>query len=456
MTRRRLFGPTVLIVALLAFLSAGCGQYEGVHGSALGAQDPTGTLGGPSTTGGSDPSGTATSPGSPIGGPGTVTGPATGPTSVAVATGPYKGEIGVTKDSITLSFIYPRGGPYQVLTTNWEPAIMSAIRTINDAGGIHGRRLVFAGCDDGYTNASQALACAKQWEGKAFGFNTAGIQSSSVIAPYANQKGVPTIVGNVDKATALKARYVFTPTTYMETEASILPSFIKNRLHKADLNIGVIYQTTPQLAVIRHHFKTAAEALGMKVVIEQPIEENPPTCVNEATNVRNATAKLVVMFSAPVAAARCLQDSRTIGFNATWTGVGATWNFTITNQASGGLTNGIEMISNTRTLESPEGQRFAAAVRKYYPNDEDAAGDDLAFVPWGQVFLWAEGLRRAGPNLTREGFIRAMETLRGWDGGIFAPLTFGPGDRSVSASTIVIKAADLRWSTIDAVWRKTY
>jgi branched-chain amino acid transport system substrate-binding protein len=330
------------------------------------------------------------------------------------------------------------------------------MRTINDAGGIHGRRLEFVGCDDGYTNASLALACAKSMEGQAFGLNTFGLQSSTVIAPYANDHRIATIVGNIDKATALKLRYVFAPSTYLETSATILPSFIKNRLNKGNEKIGVIYQTTPQIAVIRHHFKAAAAKLGQTVVIEQPIEENPPTCINEASNVQDAQAKVVVIFSAPVAAARCLQDSKTIGFNPTWTGVGASWNFNITNQASGGTTNGIQMLANTRTLESPEGQRYRAATRKYYPNDDDAGSDDLAFLGWGQTFLWAEALRRAGPNLTREGFVRAMESLRGWDGGQFSPLTFGPGDRRCSDFTIVIKAEDLQWKTTDALWRRSY
>jgi len=40
--------------------------------------------------------------------------------------------------------------------------------------------------------------------------------------------------------------------------------------------------------------------------------------------------------------------------------------------------------------------------------------------------LIVEGLRRAGPNPTRSGFREALESLRNFDLGIGAPLSFGP------------------------------
>ena len=40
-----------------------------------------------------------------------------------------------------------------------------------------------------------------------------------------------------------------------------------------------------------------------------------------------------------------------------------------------------------------------------------------------------EGLKRAGRNLTREGYVEAMEGIRNWvpEGLKWAPITFGPG-----------------------------
>ena len=44
-----------------------------------------------------------------------------------------------------------------------------------------------------------------------------------------------------------------------------------------------------------------------------------------------------------------------------------------------------------------------------------------------------EGLRRAGRNLTRENFVRAMESIQDYDVGGFK-VSYGPGNRSGSIS----------------------
>jgi ABC-type branched-subunit amino acid transport system substrate-binding protein len=68
--------------------------------------------------------------------------------------------------------------------------------------------------------------------------------------------------------------------------------------------------------------------------------------------------------------------------------------------------------------------KYRAWHQKYEPNER-----------WG-TFYYAgitfaeplvEGLRRAGKNLTPETFIKAMETLRDWQ-GIGPPITFTPTD----------------------------
>ena len=45
--------------------------------------------------------------------------------------------------------------------------------------------------------------------------------------------------------------------------------------------------------------------------------------------------------------------------------------------------------------------------------------------------VMVEGLRRAGKNLTRESFIKAMETVQDYDVGGFR-VTYGPGHHSGS------------------------
>ena len=52
-----------------------------------------------------------------------------------------------------------------------------------------------------------------------------------------------------------------------------------------------------------------------------------------------------------------------------------------------------------------------------------------------------EGLKRAGPELTREKFVKAMESLKNWQGSLFNGISFSPTDRQGNNSVFLVKAA---------------
>jgi ABC-type branched-subunit amino acid transport system substrate-binding protein len=56
-----------------------------------------------------------------------------------------------------------------------------------------------------------------------------------------------------------------------------------------------------------------------------------------------------------------------------------------------------------------------------------------------------EGLRRAGPSPTRMGFRQALESLRNFDLGIGAPLTFGPERHQGLDSVYFTRVENGRW-----------
>ena len=59
-----------------------------------------------------------------------------------------------------------------------------------------------------------------------------------------------------------------------------------------------------------------------------------------------------------------------------------------------------------------------------------------------------EGLRRAGPELTREGFRAAMESLQDLDLGIGAPVSFGPDDHQGLTNVYYAHAQKGDWTTL--------
>ena len=152
-----------------------------------------------------------------------------------------------------------------------------------------------------------------------------------------------------------------------------------------------------------------------------------------------------------------LRDARALGYKPTWTGVGLSWNVNVVAAASGGAADGIRTLATSTTLESPAGQRYVAFARKYLGNS-GADEDDLMLLAYGFTQSLLEGLRRTGPDPTREGFVQTFETkMNDYDGGFLPPPTFGPGIRSgPKAVGVTACCTNGKWTTPQPGWRATF
>src|SRR5258705_12124723 len=113
-----------------------------------------------------------------------------------------------------------------------------------------------------------------------------------------------------------------------------------------------------------------------------------------------------------------------------WRGGGGSWALNVAATAGGGGADGTRSLSPATTLETPAGRHYVELARKAAPNS-GADSDDIMLIWYALVRSAIEGLRRAGPDLTRESLLQTWETgMTGYDAGYLPPPTFGPGNRS--------------------------
>jgi branched-chain amino acid transport system substrate-binding protein len=60
-------------------------------------------------------------------------------------------------------------------------------------------------------------------------------------------------------------------------------------------------------------------------------------------------------------------------------------------------------------------------------------GDDVligteSVIGYAAAQLVVEGLKNAGPDLTREGFVKALENMKDWTGGLLPPISYSSTD----------------------------
>ena len=83
---------------------------------------------------------------------------------------------------------------------------------------------------------------------------------------------------------------------------------------------------------------------------------------------------------------------------------------------------------------------------------------DVTMLYYATVQTLIEALRRAGPDLTREGFVQTMETkMSGYESGFLPPPTFGPKIRyGPTAVGVTACCTNGRWSTPQVGWRAEF
>ncbi|HEV8628294.1 MAG TPA: ABC transporter substrate-binding protein [Acidimicrobiia bacterium] len=362
--------------------------------------------------------------------------------------------VGVTKDSVTVGLFYPKTGAYAGIVRNLPAIIQGAF---DEAGTIHGRRLILKTYDDGTANASTIQVEEKRARNESFAYLSGVGETNVVLAPLADQHRVPAVIANIDEKVALPLTYVFPITAYWRYQATVLPSFIKNQLGGGGKRIGIVFEGTSTATNGKEAFKVKAKELGLNVVFEQPIAQNQSACANEVANLQSQRVELVFMMNGPLGAICMLRDAKALGYKPTWTGVGLSWNLNVVATASGGAADGIRTLATSTTLESPAGRRYAAFVRKYAGNS-GAEEDDLMLLAYGFALSFLEGLRRTGPNPTREAFVQTFETkMNDYDEGFLPPPTFGPGNRSgPKVLGVTACCTNGKWTTPQPGWRATF
>ena len=147
---------------------------------------------------------------------------------------------------------------------------------------------------------------------------------------------------------------------------------------------------------------------------------------SHALKLKNSGAEAVIMWAMPTHGALLLAECAKIGYKPQWGTSSTLSDAAAMLQVTKGLWAGMihSFFGELPDSNHPLMVKYRAWHQKYESNER-----------WG-IFYWAgiafaepfaEGLRRAGRNVTTESFINAMETLRDWR-GTGAPTTFTPTD----------------------------
>ena len=339
---------------------------------------------------------------------------------------------GITATEILIGASLALGGHAGYLGTQMLQGATTYIRHINEKGGIHGRKIRLIALDDRY-NPVQCLYNTQQliMEKKVFAlFCYVGTPTTVKIIPLINEARIP-LVGMFTGANRL--RHPVNPfliniraSYYQETRAAV--DFIV--LEKKIQRVAVFYQYDEygfdglrgtEIALKKHGLVPVAKGSYVRGTLD--IESG-------LGNIMASRAEAVVMIGTYDACARFILRARDQGYDPLFHNV----SFVGSKELARRLGSRGEGVMVTQvvppptapdTAQLPGVQAYVSLLAATYPRCKPSF---VGLEGYLNARILVEGLRRAGPDITRQKFIAALASIENYDLGIKNPLSFGPDD----------------------------
>lgn len=336
---------------------------------------------------------------------------------------------GVTKNEVTIGMTCPMSGPAAL----WSAMALGNsawAKHINDQGGIHGRKIKFVVKDDGY-NPSRALANLTEMKNDVLAFGCViGSATANASKDFLLTSKVPVVHIHANPRIWLKTptadrRHIFIAYPDYIDEAEAVAKYAVTRL--GIKTIALFGQNDDWGKSAEIGIQKAIKELGGKGTFAGFITFEPTDRAvgGHALKLKELKADAVVIYGPPTQAALIIKEMAKVGYNPkifTANPLGDPLMYKIAGEQWEGAYPAVSGNVSLPGVE-PQADRIVEILLKYEPALKGR--EFLGVTGATTMMLIAEGLRKAGKNLTRESFVKAMESIKDFKcEGMGAPITF--------------------------------
>jgi branched-chain amino acid transport system substrate-binding protein len=340
-------------------------------------------------------------------------------------------EPGITPDSITIGTFGPITGPAAYIGLAGRDGANLAIKEINAAGGINGRKLTMIFEDDGHS-PTKALAAVKKLidqDHVSLIFCVAGSNGTIGSIDFVRENGRVMYVSfaSAPGVTWPFARNLFRGgTTEVPRYGELYAEFLHDQLKAEKVAI---------LSGREEYPKNEGDALTAQLKSWYQTEPVKRTEFNigdkdftpQLLEIQAANPQVIAIFGNPAEAAIALRQAKELGMNQPF--------FVGSNMVDQGLlsaakqsaegTSGFALIPLLPTSSNPEMKSWLAKWKQEYPNLPVGRPNTFDLLAYADMYVLADALKRAGRDLSTEKLIDALEATKEYRiGSIATPRTF--------------------------------
>jgi branched-chain amino acid transport system substrate-binding protein len=357
---------------------------------------------------------------------------------------------GVSKDELTIGSIQDLSGPLAGFGKQIRLGMMLRVDEINEQGGVNGRKVKLLIEDSGYDPKKAVLAAQKLVnQDKIFAMiGHLGTAQNNAAMPVQFEKNVinffPVTAAREMYEPFNRLKYAFAA-TYFDQMRNTLPRLVKE---KNVTKVCTIYQDDEFGLEVLRGAEAGLKTMNMDFVEKTSYKRGATDFSSQVARMKAAGCEMVVLGTIIRETIGTIGESRKTGFSPVFFGSSASYTDLI-HKLGGKAMDGLYA---TMTVQNPylddASKNVSFWANKYKTKFTE---DPTVFSVYGynaiDTFLRAS--QKAGPNLTTDSFIKAMDTMT-IDPDMFgsAPANFTPTKRLGSDASRMSQIQEGRWKVV--------
>ena len=357
---------------------------------------------------------------------------------------------GVSKNEIVVGSIQDLSGPLAGFGKQDRNGMMLRVDEINEQGGINGRKLRLIVEDSGYDPKRAVLAAQKLVNQDKIFIMVAhlGTAQNNAAMPVQFEKNVvnffPVTAAREMYEPFNRLKYSFAATYYDQVRTT-LPKLVRDNGAK---KVCTIYQDDEFGLEVLRGGEAAMKTLGMEFAEKTSYKRGATDFSSQVARMKAAGCDFVLLGTIIRETIGTIAEARKTGFSPTFLGTSASYTDLI-HKLGGKAMDGLYA---TMTVQNPyvdaASKQISFWANKYKTKFNE---DPTVFSIYGYnaIDAFARAAAKAGPNLTTDSFIKAMDSMS-FESDMFgsAPATFTPTKHLGSDASRLSQIQDGRWKVV--------
>ncbi len=332
-------------------------------------------------------------------------------------------EPGVTKDKILLGSFLPLQSGLAAGATQMKEGCDAYFRSVNEAGGVNGRKIEWLVENDSY-NPQQTAAVVKKLVDRDEVFamvSTLGTVTAVAVLPFLAQRGVPIVnpAGGHKLLNKPTDKNVFGILPMSSEIGESMAQFAVNTL-KAK-RIAIFFQNDQFGKDQRDGAVAALKTLNITPVAESSYVPSDVDVSAQAVALKQGNPDVVILGVIPKHGALFAKEAQRLGWKPKMVGHNTMADPVVLELVGAEALEGIyvNLMTAVSTMDKPAVKQANAVLGKYYPNTKPGYYPYLGMA--GGIIV-VEAMKRAGSDLTRAKLITELEGLGHFETGVLPPI----------------------------------